>query len=236
MVKKYHVGESKDDRKHRKFLEKQMKDSNIPFVPKEENNRKQIAFVCGNGISRNSINLNCLQSIGTLYACNAVYRTHTPDYLIAVDTKMVREIAGKNYQIKNQVWTNTNRYSRDVPNIKLLNPNLGWSSGPSALHLASQHYYPEIYILGFDYEGTGLNKELVNNLFSGTLNYKKTDEKATYFGNWTRQTQICIQKFPKIQYYRIIPDINSFVPDGLKYLGNLKHITIENFKKNFNIG
>ena len=234
MAKKHFHGETKEDRKKRKHYEKLSKiTAQSISIPNKD--KSQIAFVCGNGNSRQGIDLDYLQSIGSLYACNAVYRTNIPDHLIAVDTKMIREITNSGYQLKNKVWTNTNRYTRTVPKINLLNPNLGWSSGPSALHLASQHYYPEIYILGFDYEGTGNNNELVNNIYAGTENYKKKGEKATYFGNWTRQTSICVQKFPKVAYYRIIPDINSFVPDTLKDLPNLKHITIENFKRNFNI-
>ena len=69
-----------------------------------------IAFVLGNGTSRSSIPLNPLRKFGTIYACNAVYREFKPDYLVAVDTKMVNEIVQHRYQLEGQVWTNYNKY------------------------------------------------------------------------------------------------------------------------------
>ena len=43
-----------------------------------------IAFVLGNGQSRKGIDINDLKEKGTVYACNAVYRTHQPHWLVAV--------------------------------------------------------------------------------------------------------------------------------------------------------
>ena len=43
------------------------------------------AFVLGNGQSRRGIEINDLKEKGTVFACNAVYRTHQPHFLIAVD-------------------------------------------------------------------------------------------------------------------------------------------------------
>lgn len=245
MTKKYIPGESKEDRKLRKQLEKANKENNQKIKVKDKitdnfleeinYNNNNVAFVLGNGISRKSIPPHTLHSYGKIYGCNALYREFRPDFLIAVDTKMIKEITDKGYHYQNEVWTNPNRYTREINNLKLFNPNLGWSSGPSALNLASTHYYNTIYILGFDYEGLGKKNELVNNIYAGTFNYKKIDERATYFGNWTRQTSICIKKHPKIKYIRVVENQNSFVPDVLIGLPNLSHMTVENFKKKFNI-
>ena len=68
-------------------------------------------------------------------------------------------------------------------------PSKGWSSGPTALWLASTHGHDTIYILGFDFHGkpdTNGQRTKVNNLYAGTHNYKKKGEPATYFGNWER--------------------------------------------------
>ena len=47
----------------------------------------QTAFVLGNGESRKGILIEDLKEHGTVFACNAVYRTERPDFLIAVDPK-----------------------------------------------------------------------------------------------------------------------------------------------------
>jgi hypothetical protein len=192
------------------------------------------AFVVGNGTSRSSIDIKKLLDLGTVYGCNALYRELTPHHLIAVDTKMIREIVTNGYHLNNTVWTNPNAYTKSVAKLCIFNPNLGWSSGPSALNLASQHGYNTIYILGFDYEGIGTNKETVNNIYAGTQNYKKIDERATYFGNWLRQTTTIISKNTTVKYVRIIKDSNSFIPDNLRIYPNVQHITTTDFKKTFN--
>lgn len=236
MTKTYIPGESKEERRFRKLQQKNSKSSifQVEEKPKVETVEK-IAFVLGNGISRKSIRPIDLKPYGTLYGCNALYRECIPDHLIAVDAKMIKEITATGYHLKNKVWTNPSRYTREIYGLNLFNPNLGWSSGPSALNLASEHGNDTVYILGFDYTGLGKNNELVNNLYAGTLNYKKVNERATYFGNWTRQTATCIKKFTKVKYVRVIENTSSFIPDVLVGLPNLTHITVENFVKNFNL-
>lgn len=191
---------------------------------------KKIAFVLGNGTSRKSIHLNQLKEKGTLYGCNALYREFIPDYLVAVDTKMILEINKAGYQHENEVWTNPNRTFRGMNGFNIFNPSKGWSSGPTALWLASTHDTTDIYILGFDYQGID-NK--INNIYADTPNYKKSHDKATYHGNWLNQTMITCQKFDKKRYIRVIGD-NAFIPKEFSRLDNLSHITVEEFKKTFN--
>ena len=119
--------------------------------------------------------------------------------------------------------------------MNLFNPNLGWSSGPTALNLASGHDNDTIYILGFDYQGIGKKHELVNNIFAGTQNYKNVNDRATYFGNWSRQTMTILRQNRKTKYIRVVEDKDFFLPDNLEGLENLTHITVKEFKKQFNL-
>ena len=135
------------------------------------------SFVFGNGKSRLNITFDQVKPYGKIYACNAVYREYSPDYLIAVDPKMIVEIQASNYQMEHEVWTNNNSRYKDFTGFKFFNPSLGWSSGPTALNLATQHKADEIYIFGFDYESpTGL----LNNVYANTPNYKRSEEPATF--------------------------------------------------------
>ena len=63
------------------------------------------AFVLGNGTSRKNLDLEKLKSKGKIYGCNALYREFTPDYLIAVDVKMILEINQYKWQYDNIVYT-----------------------------------------------------------------------------------------------------------------------------------
>lgn len=241
MSKKYITGETKEQRKLRKRLEKTKQTPVVESPPIQlekfqvDESTKKVAFVLGNGTSRADINPILLKRFGKIYGCNALYRTFAPDYLVAVDIKMIKEITATGYHLSNTVWTNPNRITREITNLNLFNPNLGWSSGPSALTLASKHGYDTIYILGFDYVGLGRKNELVNNMYAGTQNYKQINERATYFGNWQRQTATCIKRNPKIKYVRVVETQSSFVPDSLIGLENLTHFTVENFKNRFDI-
>lgn len=196
---------------------------------------KKYAFVIGNGVSRKPINLNRLKEIAPIYGCNALYREFAPDYLIAVDTKMIKEITLNDYHKRHTVWTNPNNMTNQIEGLHIFKPNKGWSSGPTALWLASEHSYNSIYILGFDYQGVGHNKEEVNNIYAGTDNYKNTNDKATYYGNWTRQTMMVANNFPKIRYVRVVAEGDYFVPDHLKDIQNISHITVPEFRKKFKV-
>ena len=219
----------KEQRRLEKLQNRLNKENQFEDLPKSpvKKTSNQIAFVLGNGTSRKSIQVEEIANIGKIYGCNALYRTFAPDYLIAVDVKMILEISKSGYQKKHTVWTNPNKAYGGIPNLNLFQPSKGWSSGPTALWLASQHRYEKIYILGFDYKGLG-NK--FNNLYADTANYKKSQDSATFFGNWLRQTKNVIQENPEIQYVRVIaPD--NYQPDELNKFRNFSTITVEDFKK-----
>ena len=200
------------------------------------------AFVLGNGESRKGIKIADMQKHGKVYACNGVYRTETPDYLVAVDPKMVLEISESNYLVNHQVWSNFNaQYNKNqkiLDHIKWFQPSLGWSSGPTALRMACDKGFKEIYILGFDYQGhtdaKKSNRHKFNNLFKDTRNYKRGTDDSTFYGNWMNQTKRCLQDFKNTKFHRIIPK-GWFNPKDLNWNENLKTLTLEEFREKFNL-
>ena len=202
----------------------------------------EVAFVLGNGESRKGIDINDLKEKGTVFACNGVFRTHQPHFLVAVDPKMILEIAETDYMLRNKVWSNFNaQYNKNpkiLNHVQWFKPSLGWSSGPTALRMACDHGFKEIYILGFDYqglsEGDKKNRFKVNNLFKDTRNYKKGNEQATFFGNWMNQTKKCLQDFKDVQFHRVIPT-GWYQPKDLAWKGNIDHPSTEEFLDKFNL-
>jgi len=200
------------------------------------------AFVLGNGESRKGIQIEDLKKHGSVFACNAVYRTDRPNFLVAVDPKMMLEIAESDYMIHNQVWSNFNNQYNKVQRIldhcKWFQPSLGWSSGPTALRLACDQGFKEIYILGFDFAGhrdeKKTNRHKFNNLYKDTRNYKKTNDEATFYGNWLNQTKRCLQDYKNTNFYRITPQ-NAIRPKDLEWNDNLKHVDTEQFLSKFNL-
>ncbi len=201
-----------------------------------------IAFVLGNGESRKGIDIDDLKEKGTVFACNAVYRTHRPHWLVAVDPKMMHEISETDYVVHNKVFSNYNQQYEKVQKLKdhvtWSQPSLGWSSGPTALKLACDRGYTEIYILGFDYQGhkedSKNNRYKLNNVFGDTRNYKKRSDEATFFGNWMNQTKKCLQDYPNIKFHRVIPE-GWFTPKDLTWADNMNHTSIEEFLAKFEL-
>ena len=200
------------------------------------------AFVLGNGESRKGIDINDLKEKGTVYACNAVYRTHQPHWLVAVDPKMMLEIAETDYVVHNKVYSNYNnqyeKHQKLLDHVTWSKPSLGWSSGPTALKLACDHGFKDIYILGFDYQGhredSKNNRYKLNNMFGDTRNYKKRNDEATFYGNWMNQTKRCLEDYKDVQFHRVIPK-GWFQPKELEWKGNIDHPTTEQFLSKFDL-
>jgi hypothetical protein len=166
-----------------------------------------------------------LKSLGKLYGCNAIYRDCDPDYIVSVDPKMVLELTDKAVHRRIPVWTNLNTKIKNIAGLNFFDPAKGWSSGPTALWLASTHGYETVYILGFDY--VGINDKL-NNVYSDTPNYRRSVEPATFHGNWQRQTESVIKEFTKTKYVRVIePGAIEF---GWKKYDNYSTLTYDEFK------
>jgi hypothetical protein len=195
----------------------------------QQNQQHNRAFVLGNGKSRLGVDAKKLLDLGTVYACNAVYREFNPHHLIAVDVKMINEIIDSGYHSKNQVWTNPNKTIKSTQHLNFFNPHRGWSSGPTALWLSASKGHPVIFILGFDYEG--INGR-VNNVYADTKNYRSSRDTATFYGNWLNQTHTVIKEYRNTEFIRVIP-AGGFIPDKLRSLPNLQHMTYEKFVKDF---
>ena len=201
-----------------------------------------IAIVLGNGESRRGIDIDDLKEKGTVFACNGVYRTHRPHYLIAVDPKMINEIAETDYMIHNKVWSNYNAHygknQKILDHVNWFKPSLGWSSGPTALRMALDHGNTEVYMLGFDYQGHSVkdqgNRFKFNNIFKDSRNYKRSKDDATFYGNWMNQTKRCLSDFKQVKFYRVIPK-DWFQPKDLDWNENLTHVTIDDFLAKFNL-
>ena len=200
------------------------------------------AFVLGNGESRKGIQIADMKEHGTVFACNAVYRTEEPDFLVAVDPKMVLEIAESNYAKTHEVWSNFNgQYNKNqkvLDQIKWFRPSLGWSSGPTALRMACERGYKEIYVLGFDYQGhtdaQKNNRNKFNNVFKDTRNYKRSKDEATFYGNWMNQTKRILNDFQDVKFHRVIPK-GWFQPKDLDWKKNLSTLTIQEFLDKFKL-
>ena len=187
------------------------------------------AFVLGNGISRNSIDVEHLLTLGPVYGCNGLYRTHTPTVLVSTDRPISTAIQESGYSARNRFYTR-----RPLPNTgaqMVPQKYRGFSSGPIAVSIACEDLIRKIYLLGFDMGPTVVGK--FNNVYAGTDFYKATDANPTFVGNWIRQLTTVVRDFPQVQFVRVAGDTTADIKD-LQGLSNLTHMLIADFAARIN--
>jgi hypothetical protein len=186
------------------------------------------AFVIGNGISRQSVDLELLRPLGKIYGCNALYRDFIPDVLIATDKPIATEIQNSGYPIKHKFYTR--KPIENLGALKVPHEYYGYSSGPIATSLAALDQYHVIYMIGFDI-GPVNNK--FNNVYADTEFYRKSDATPVFTGNWIKQIRKIAEDFSKTQFVRVqgktTADITEF-----SNIKNLKHLPMTTFLDRIN--
>lgn len=187
------------------------------------------AFVLGNGISRNQVDLSILQSLGTVYGCNALYRNFAPDVLVSTDAPISQRIQQEGYSANHVHYTR--KPLPDSGARRIPQQYFGFSSGPVAVSLAALDRHRTIYLVGFDMGPTKTGK--FNNIFADTEFYKKSSNPPTYSGNWVRQLLTIAKDFPKCNFFRVKGDTTAEISD-LSGAKNLAHMTMVEFQNRIN--
>ena len=188
-----------------------------------------IAFVLGNGISRQTISLPDLQQLGKIYGCNALHREFTPDVLVATDKPIATYIQNLGYAKKNRFYTR--RPLPDSGSLQVPAEYFGYSSGPIAISIAARDKHCRIYLLGFDIGATETNT--FNNVYSDTEFYKRSTATPTFTGNWIKQLCRILQDNPQTIFIRICSDTTARIPE-LESIRNLEHQSLASFQDRIN--
>jgi hypothetical protein len=175
------------------------------------------AFVLGNGISRKHIDVDALLKLGTVYGCNALYRTHTPHALVATDKPISTAIQESGYSAKNKFYTR--RPISGLGALAVPKQYFGFSSGPIAAGIAAIDGHRNIYMLGFDMGPTA--NGLFNNIYASSEFYKAVTANPTFTGNWIKQIIAVTKDHPNCQFIRVCGDTTAVIPE----LQNIKNIT-----------
>jgi hypothetical protein len=187
-----------------------------------------IAFVLGNGISRQHLNLAHLKNCGMIYGCNALYREFTPDVLVATDRPIAEAIQNSGYALANKFYTR--RPLPELGALKVRTEYHGFSSGPNAVGLAAQTHY-HVYLLGFDMGPTKSNG--FNNIYADTEFYKTSQQPPTFTGNWVKQLRQIITDHPQVCFFRVYGTTTADIPE-LRTLKNLEHLDLAIFLDRIN--
>ena len=187
------------------------------------------AFVLGNGVSRQAINLEQLKTLGKIYGCNALYRDFTPDVLIATDRPIAAEIQQSGYPLKNKFYTR--KPLDNLGALKVPKEYYGFSSGPLATGIAAIDQHHLIYLIGFDMGPVAGNK--FNNLYAGTEFYRAIDATPVFTGNWIKQILTIANDFPKSQFVRVQGKTTATISE-FDLVKNLQHLPLSTFVDRIN--
>ena len=187
-----------------------------------------IAFVLGNGISRQHLNLAHLKNCGMIYGCNALYREFTPDVLVATDRPISEAIQHAGYALANKFYTR--RPLPELGALKVRSEYHGYSSGPNAVALAAQDHH-HVYLLGFDMGPT--QHKGFNNIYADTEFYKKSSANPTFTGNWVTQLKSIMKSFSNTNFFRIVGNTTAETRDLLG-VPNLAHVQMADFQNRLN--
>jgi hypothetical protein len=188
-----------------------------------------IAFVLGNGISRQSVDLENLRPRGKIYGCNALYRDFVPDVLIATDRPIAEHIQHSGYPVDHKFYTR--KPINGLGALSVPKQYYGYSSGPIATGLAALDQHSTIYIIGFDM-GPTTTKQF-NNVYADTEFYRKSTAAPVFTGNWIKQMCQIAQDFSKTQFVRVQGATTALIQE-LDAVKNFSHLPISTFVDRIN--
>ena len=195
------------------------------------------AYVIGNGSSREKFKLQDLKGRGKVFGCNALYREYKdhilPDYLVAIDEDIIKEIQGSNFP--------KDRFINPPEDEKWEPVELHWgksdkkdwnparprsNAGMNAIKEAIKKGYTSVYIFGFDFLVVN-EKIAISNVFHGTecygldtrANLNDTRNRMNYLG-WM------IEQNPDVKFHFCYPE--NVIESGI-YAPDVVNVSILNF-------
>lgn len=187
------------------------------------------AFVLGNGLSRQGIDLHKLSSLAPVYGCNYLYTEFTPTALIATDRPISTEIQESGYSGRARFYTRNPIDGFGAQ--KVPKKYHGNSSGPIATAIAALDGAKRIYMLGFDMGPSPTGK--FNNIYANTQHYKKTSDQPTFTGNWIKQIVTITKDFPHVNFIRVMGQTTAEIKEFVD-LPNLESLPLIQFLERIN--
>ena len=165
-----------------------------------------ISFIIGNGKSRDGFDLEQLRKYGSIYGCNALYRDFTPDYLVAIDEAIIKEITHSDFDMECFVVPpEEEQYEHPQFNpFTRLRSNAGMNAMIESLRAGNR----ELICLGFDF--IIQNELATDNMYAGTECYGK--ETHTSLADGVRRAKYLdwfAGKHPHVVFRMILPRIDN---------------------------
>lgn len=159
------------------------------------------------------------------YGCNAIVRDFTPDFVVAND-EVASELVNGGYCDNNIIY-GTGKMVLSYPGKFYLVPQSpNWDMGATAAYLACFDGHKTVYLMGFDlYSG---HTDYQANVYLNTRGYPTTGTPNTESYFETTMVRV-MQLYPNVDFVRVSPTKDYYMPDSWKYQLNLRQITFREF-------
>lgn len=216
------------------------------FVPSaiQNNQISGKAVVLGNGPSRTNLypdlfNLLKNHKGGLLasgavqtYGCNAILRDFSPDFTVAND-EMASELVNKGLCDTNIVYGTANMMLSYPGKFYMVPQNPNWDMGATATYLACFDGHKQVYLMGFDLHGGSADHQF--NVYSDTNGYPST--RSTTTERYFEQSLLQVMNiYNDVDFVRVMPTKEYYMPDSWKYQLNLRQITFREFVLEVDLG
>jgi hypothetical protein len=216
------------------------------FVPNMIEN-KQIsgkAVVMGNGPSRVDLHPQLFPLLknhkgGLLasgkvqtYGCNAIVRDFIPDFVVANDA-MASELVNTGKCEETIIYGTTDMVLAYPGKFYMIPQNPNWDAGSMAAYLACFDGHKIVYLMGFDLHSG--HDDYHFNVYAGTNGYpdQNSPTTETYF----EKTMLTVMNtYNDVDFVRVTPTPNFYMPDSWKYQLNLRQITFREFVTEVDLG
>lgn len=167
--------------------------------------QSKVAFVVGNGVSRQEIDLNNLVGKAPIYGCNALYRDFDKwDYLVSIDQGMVQEVrkAEGVYGTGTIIVPPEDKHYEPVAYSPMRRRN---NAGMIAMDIAIDRGCTILYNIGIDFVLKG--DIATDNVYKNTENYGP-ETHANQDDNYHRIKYMTwfARQNPKVKFVYVIPD------------------------------
>ena len=159
------------------------------------------------------------------YGCNAIVRDFTPDFVVAND-EVAAELVNGGYCDTNIIYGTANMVLSYPGKFYLVPQNPNWDMGAIAAYLACFDGHTSVYLMGFDSQS--LDSNYHHCVYAGTRGYPSeiTPSTEEYF---TQTLKMVMDLYPKVEFIRVMPSENWYMPERWKYQLNLRQITFNQF-------
>jgi len=166
------------------------------------------------------------------YGCNAIVRDFLPDFVVAND-EVASELVNGGHCDQTIIYGTAQMVLSYPGKFYLVPQNPNWNMGATAAYLACFDGHKQVYLMGFDLHSGHTDYQF--NVYAGTPGYPDTLSPTTETNFINALLQV-MKLYPDVDFVRVSPTKDYYMPDSWKYQLNLRQITFREFVLEVDLG